>query len=133
VAESVDLSGLADALSRATRLPADYGPLLGRVEGVLAREYLICFDGSRDPSGVPWTPLRGRRGKPLVRSGALRSSGRARRGPRGVAYGSDSPYAGYQNFGTRTIPARPFVGVSEAVADEIAGLAADWLAANLGG
>jgi hypothetical protein len=25
------------------------------------------------------------------------------------------------------------VGVSEAVADEIAGLAADWLAANLGG
>jgi hypothetical protein len=35
----------------------------------------------------------------------------------------------------RAVPgaARPFVGVSEAVADEIAGLAADWLAANLGG
>jgi phage gpG-like protein len=133
VAETVDLPGLADALTRAVKLPADCGPLLDRVESVLAREYLACFDGSHDPAGVPWQPLRGRRGKPLVKSGALRGSGQSRRGARGVAYGSDSPYAEYQFGGTRTIPARNAVGLGDAAADEVAELAADWAAANLGG
>lgn len=66
-------------------------------------------------------------------SGALRGSGRARWGPRGVSYGSDLAYAGYQNNGTRTIPARPFAGVSDVAADEIAELAADWVLSQMGG
>jgi phage virion morphogenesis protein len=125
-----DLNNYAAALSAAVKAPVDFAPLLRKVAVQLRSDVLACFDQSRSPDGAPWPPLkpatvRRRRGggkgaKPLRDTGILMLSATAQ-GARGhveqvsgaaLTFGSNLDRAGWQNFGTRTIPARPFVGLS---------------------
>lgn len=123
--------------------------LLRQLAPLLRAESLRFFDQSRGPDGAAWRPLKrprgrardkrararskGRRGdKPLVDSGLLRASVSAEPlGPLQLTQGSKLAYAGYQNDGTRTIPARPFLGVSEDGLRQIEQATADFVVAEL--
>jgi phage gpG-like protein len=77
-------------------------------------EIVSGFDRSADPYGNRWEPLkaeRGRRagGQPLVDTGKLRSSYAARPSATGFDVQSRTSYAGYHQYGTKRIPARPMV------------------------
>lgn len=78
------------------------------------QEIIQGFDRSADPYGNRWAPLkadRGRRagGQPLVDSGKLRASYEARPSAIGFEVRSRTSYAGYHQYGTKRIPARPMV------------------------
>ncbi len=90
------------------------------------------FVNQSDPDGVPWTPLKKPRGRPrdkrksrrkgsdqiLRDTGVLMASVSGGAGSindvtsKSLRYGTSVSYAGYQNFGTRTIPARRFLGLT---------------------
>lgn len=91
------------------------------------------FATSTTPRGKPWAALRKPRpgGKPLVRSGRLASSVRVRVEREGLVISSDVPYAGYQDQGTRTIPARAFSEPDEQALKVIERELGDWLAGEL--
>lgn len=93
------------------------------------------FDRASAPDGSPWPPLKdpkaGRR--PLVKTGALRASVRARPAGDGVLVYSPLPHAAYQHGGTRTIPARPFLGLSAAALGGLAAEVADFAAGRVWG
>lgn len=108
-----DLGRLVDALDDF----AEHAP--GRVLRALAcaGDDLVRegFDRSRAPSGQPWRPLarsrpRGRPGRrPLVDTGTLRAWA-SHAMVQGAAATWDAPlYGAFHQFGTRTIPARPFL------------------------
>lgn len=98
------------------------------------------FSGSHSPDGLPWLPLaRPRRrgpGKPLWDFGILMASTTAR-GAQGnisiidrhsLVYGTNVHYASYHQYGTRYIPARPFVGVSAKTMTTIIRILAEFVA-----
>jgi phage virion morphogenesis protein len=147
---TVDLSGFGAALAAAVALPVDYGPLLRKVAIVLRSDVLRCFDESRSPDGTPWAPLkpqtvRRRRGggggaKPLRDTGILMLSATAA-GARGhverltatsLVFGSNLNRAQWHQGGTKTIPARPFVGLSQRAVGIIESMCADFAAQRLG-
>lgn len=78
------------------------------------------FEQSRSPDGSPWEALapstvaRRRQGssKPLVDTGTLRGSVSARGTAEGVMFGAGASYGPFHQFGTRTVPARPFLPVT---------------------
>lgn len=102
---------------------------------VLAVEQSVArrFASSTTPSGRPWAALKRARpgGKPLVRSGRLAASVRVRVERDGLVIQSDVPYAGYQDQGTRTIPARTFAGIDEQALKVVERELGDWLAGEL--
>lgn len=114
------LSDLMGALAEA--FPRDYAGAVSLVRQIANEERERCFDEARSPDGVPWAPLspatvrqkqrRGYPASPLVRTGALREG--------------ETSYGLFQSRGTRTIPARPFEGISEQAADRMAEAVADW-------
>lgn len=79
------------------------------------------FIESRAPDGGAWAPLapstltqkrrEGYSPKPLVRRGARGLQGSTVVEPfkRGIRFGANKPYAGYHQFGTEDMPARPFL------------------------
>lgn len=85
----------------------------------IQRDIESHFALSRGPDGTPWKPLKYRQGKPLILSGALRAAAVAAAGSPQITEASlvvsltEPPYAQYHQFGTRRIPARPFMGLSE--------------------
>lgn len=120
---------------RSGALSAD---LLAQVRAIVRGDVAERFAQARDPKGQPWRPLKQRRGRPLVLTGKLRKSALdmaaeavvkrsfSGQGKYGVSIGLDTgklvSYGLFQNDGTRRIPARPFVGVSEVALAEITGL-----------
>lgn len=84
--------------------------VLDRVSRALQAESLKlvadCFKESRDPYGVPWAPLKARKGKPLLDTGRLRASfAPVAVGPHGFTIGSNVAYAAAHQNGA-TYPAR---------------------------
>jgi phage gpG-like protein len=71
--------------------------------------------GFMDATLERWKPLTQRSGKPLNKSGVLKGSIRAMIIGHTVKIATDTPYAQYQQEGTRTIPARRFIGPSKAL------------------
>ncbi len=78
------------------------------------------FQESRTPTGTDWKTLdpetikrrRKQSSKPLIDTGVLRNSTYARSGARTIYFGTNISYAGFQQFGTRRIPARPFLPIT---------------------
>lgn len=104
-----DFGGLDQAVRRVTA----HAQLPRRAVGAIASELSAVvresFDGARTPEGIPWRRLRDARGRPLVRSGRLRATA-----IRPVFFGLSlrvelTPYGGWQNGGTATVPARAFL------------------------
>jgi phage virion morphogenesis protein len=102
---------LAD-LSRRLTDPALLQPAYRECADVAAAGMRQHFERGAGPDGTPWAPLKRRRGRPLVKTGLLLASVGATAGPQGLVLSASAPYAGYHQSGTRTIPARPFVGAS---------------------
>ena len=78
------------------------------------------FQTSASPTGEKWDDLdpetiKRRRKKsniPLVDTGKLRLSMATSYGARTITFGTNTKYAGFQQFGTRRIPARPFMPIT---------------------
>lgn len=82
------------------------------------------------PTGARWAPwsyhtMEQRRKQGNAARGLLYSSGRllgsiySRMKGRNVILGASAPYAGYLQFGTRKMPARPFLGWSDRMIGKI--------------
>jgi phage gpG-like protein len=70
------------------------------------------FNDQRDPFGRPWKPLKHREGLALLDTGRLRASITHRVTGSVVEVGTNVPYAGFHNAGTKHIPARTFLALS---------------------
>jgi len=79
------------------------------------RHYRDSFrdGGFTNDSLQRWKPLKNRQANPLVKTGQLRGSVRSQIIGNSVHVLSDLPYAGYQNYGTKYIPQRQFIGLSK--------------------
>ena len=89
----------------------------------LERNELNFLNGT-DPDGQPWESLsastleRKISSFPLIESGELFDSLEFNASNKGWTVGTDNDYAEYHQFGTDTIPARPFLGFTEEGVEE---------------
>jgi hypothetical protein len=150
IQRTITLPELPRELQRFDIHPAsiDYRPALQDVSVYLGAEYKRSFAESRSPDGTPFAPLkrprrrrrdrraRGGTGqKPLIDRGLLQASGSGKAAQGSVRelhqasleQGTSLFYADWQNRGTRTIKARPFVGIAERQATMIERIVADRL------
>jgi phage gpG-like protein len=107
----------------------------------------LNFAGGHSPEGAAWATLRHpsrRRGgpsaKPLrdtgILMGSMTSNGPGhvdQRTPSSLTWGTNVSYAGYHQWGTRHIPARPFLGLTGPMIERIADLVADVAARQVAG
>lgn len=130
----------------------DYTKPLAVCKNLLVTATKECFHGSHDPEGHKWKPLKHPRRKkggrkytavaaqaPLIDTGTLWRSVGAGSGSVDVTgrfhfeYGTNVKYAAFQNDGTRTIPARPFLGITDKQADQFADVIANAVVRQLAG
>lgn len=107
----------------------DWAPALRACSLLLASAARECFDQGRAPDGAAWLPLKrpskkrgGKSAKPLRDTGLLMASLQPGRpdnvtdvGAFHVGFGTNVAYARFHQEGTRTIPARPFLGWTPAL------------------
>lgn len=129
-------------LIQTPKLAAAIQDWLTHLAGALGKGFL----SSQSPDGTAWAPLKGKRPKghnqgtrPLIDFGDLLASVASTAnghveivGDDSAEFGTDLDYAGFQNDGTRRIQARPFIGVSDDMADLVAELVADDLIEQIG-
>lgn len=104
-----DFGGLDAAIRRVTGFQQLPRRAIGAIATELSAMIRESFDGARTPEGVAWRRLKDGRRRPLVKSGRLRA-----RAARPVFFGLSlrvqlTPYGGFQDEGTATIPARAFL------------------------
>lgn len=154
IQRSISLPELPRQLAMLELSPAeiDWRPTLRDWSVYLATKAKESFDRGASPDGTPWAPLkrqrnrrrdkRGRRAgggtgqKPLRDTGLLMASmsaaagvqGSVREfGPASLTQGTAIFYGSFHQEGGRHLPARPFAGVTNAMADMLANIAADRL------
>ena len=134
----VELSGEEQALlDRLENLSeVDAAAAMAAIGEALRTSTLERFDRGKTPEGRPWkTSIRARQdgGKTLVDQGVLRSQIHVESSSKGAVIGSNLIYAATHQFGDRnrtirtrngqvfhiSIPARPFLGVTEEDMQEI--------------
>jgi phage virion morphogenesis protein len=113
------------------RLNGDLTPLMDAIGHLLENSTRKRFETKRDPEGIDWAQLKpqtierkrnksGRvRGGILVDRGDLRKSITYFASTQSVTVGTDRPYGQYHQSGTEHMPARRFLGLSEADKTEI--------------
>lgn len=123
---------------------------VGRTQGAMAAigDALVAstverFDAGEGPDGTPWEPSQravAEGGKTLVDTGRLRGSIGYEASPAHVSVGSNVVYARIHQLGGQagrghavTLPARPYLGISEEDAKEARAILADHLRGALGG
>lgn len=135
---AAELSGMAG------RAP-DFAPALKAAIPIVRADERQHFDAKESPDGVPWatnaplTVARKGHGDILVESGALEAASvgdapghveqiegnQLTYGVDGTTDAGGVPWAAVQQAGNDKIPARPFMGMSEAAIDKAAEVAAD--------
>ena len=155
---TIDVTGIDTAAKQLGALAAagrDLTPVMRDIGEYLVRSTKDRFEQERAPDGSPWQPLsettrrRKKRNKNriLTESGLLGGQIAYQAGPAEVLVGSGRVYAGTHQFGAKRgafgrtakggpipwgdIPARPFLGLSDADANEITALVAGYLASKL--
>ena len=112
-----DMSHLADRAKNWDKAKA----LTAAAQRHMADDVRRCFTLQRTPWGDPWTPIkhRNKHGTPLIDTGAMMraalaaASGAVYTNDHQIYLKTDEPkYLHFQNDGTSTIPARPFLGLS---------------------
>ena len=127
-----NLAGLAAAAARTLADPALFAQAAPALVPLAVAGVKENFGRRQGPDGSPWAPLKDPRARgrpPLVKTGVLRDSIRATvlsQEAGWVAVYSAVPYAGFQDRGTRTIPARTFLYLSQQVLERMA-----WLCAGI--
>ena len=151
---ALNWKGLDKALGKATHSLAHTQALMESVGDALVSGTLKRFDEKNDPKGKPWKPSRRaieKGGETLTNKGRLRDSIDYAATPDKVMVGSNLTYARiHQKGGTIkpkngkslkfkglngedvlvkevTIPARPYLGVSESDLDDVRAAMADFL------
>ena len=142
-----------ERLNDLARFGRDLTPVFNDVGRMLMRTTRARFAARGGPDGTPWAPLsettkarkRRNRGKILVHEGELKDSSLSFESDRGGAlFGSDKIYAGTHQFGRAeqpglgpflgaAIPARPFIGLSDADEAEIEDIVEDRIRRAAGG
>ena len=152
----VDDAQLQRALADLSAAVVDTTPLMRDIGEHLLNTTRERFVDQTAPDGTPWAPLsattKGRkkrnRNKVLTERGFLRGNLTYQTAPQSVVIGSPSIHAGTHQFGAErgafgatsrggaipwgAIPARPFLGLSSADADEVLRLTARFLERHLG-
>lgn len=134
----LSLTALEQALAKLGQDPSrmDFSQVAEHVKRAMVDSARESIQQSRSPDRKPYAPLKRRRGKPLVKSGRMLASlgavavvtpGRVR-----AQQYAGSPVGAFHQKGTRTIPARPFLGVGRDLADRVAALALDEAVRKLG-
>lgn len=111
---------LARKLSAMAARSQDMTPAMKVGAEAIKRLITMTFSSQASPVGAKWKPLsektiaRRRKGSStaLVDTGVLRNSVATSSGPRTILFGTNVPYAGFQQFGTKRIPARPFMPIT---------------------
>jgi len=133
------LAGLAVAAAKTLADPALFLQAAPALVSLAEAGVKENFGRRQGPDGSPWAPLKDPRERgrpPLVKTGVLRDSIRATvlsQEAGWVAVYSAVPYAGFQDRGTRTIPARTFLYLSQQVLDRMAWLCAGYAASQVWG
>lgn len=102
-----------------------------RTRSILAKFVSQCFQDSHDPDGKVWAPLKHRSGKPLIHSGfmmfaAIDAAQQATVDQKRILVTMDEPaYSIFHQLGTRTIPARKFMGLGDEGKTEVAEVVGD--------
>ena len=123
----VNTTGLEEAQAKLGELAkrgADLTPLLRELGDDEITRTLLRFEHGEAPDGSAWAglkqsrkPRKGQKGRSdqvLVDTGQLRNSiTKQILGSSVLMIGSNADYAAWHQFGTRHIPARPFLGVSD--------------------
>lgn len=120
------------------RLNGDLTPLTQAIGSVLEGSTRQRFADKKDPNGVSWVVLmpstiqaKNGRSKILVDSGDLLRSITFHASADSVVIGTDRPYGKYHQTGTKHMPQRAFLGLSEQDKNDIGDLINDFLAGNL--
>lgn len=103
VGDDAALRRLVSSLETAGRVPRD---ARAQIAAIALARVRAGFDDSADPTGLAWAALLYRRGRPLVLTGRLRGSWRARASVGAVVVETSVPYATYHQTGTRFMAAR---------------------------
>ncbi len=100
--DTAGLRLLVAQLATVGRVPRDARVELAKAALELVRD---SFSAAASPEGAAWAPLKYRRGRPLVKTGALLRSIRSRPMGDGVLVTVGAPYAAVHQFGA-DLPAR---------------------------
>jgi phage virion morphogenesis protein len=131
------------SLGRARAAAGDLRPLMDQISAALAEQTEDAFERERDPeTGEAWARLAPSTieqreeqgywpGLILQRTGDMADSIVADAGADFASLAIDQPYAFWHQVGTERMPARPILGVSDALADQILGLVEDHIAGRL--
>lgn len=115
----IDTAGLEKAQSTLNQMLAqgrDITPILRDLGDEEVLRIVERFERSQAPDGSSWAALKTRNGKPLLDTGALRKSIQKQiLGGVSLEIGTNLSYAAFHQFGTKYIPARRFLGTSEAL------------------
>ena len=140
-----DLPGWCDELA-ARLVNVDLAPLFRRLSLYLVRETRRNFEEQHSPDGVPWAAFvrspNKRRGGPsakLLRDrdilfGSL-TAGSANHVEEimssSLIWGTNVPYGGFHQDGTKNMEARPFVGITLAMTNRIEDITLDYMRERL--
>lgn len=138
-----DRTLVSSALDRAMQLLGDVRPIMADIGEALDISHRQRFRDQVSPAGVPWAPLSpayakrktNQKAGVLTLSGDLGNKLIPQPSSTGLLFGTDRKYGAPHQFGypVRNIPARPWLGVSDADAKEIVAITQDHLNDALGG
>jgi len=136
------------AMTKATTMVADTQHLAEQIGAALVSGTQDRFDAGKAPDGSDWAPTK-RGGQILVDTGALKDSVGYEASPGLVVVGTADVRAGTHQFGAKKgaygstgkghpipwgdIPARPFIGISEADEQEAKACVTRHVARSFGG
>ena len=112
--------------------------IVREIQEVVEADVARHFARGESPDHRAWPPLKCRRGRPLIKSGALLGSARKMGSHCEVIWeqgrvvivldpGLLEPYGEFHDLGTGSIPARPFVGVSAEAMEVIEEIIGSWI------
>lgn len=129
---SINWGGFKEAVDKATSGISDIRGLMTNIGAAMKGQTIRRFQTASDPDGKSWEAVKNpRKGKasPLVDTGRLRNSISFSVGESDVHVGSNAEYARIHQLGGKagrgrkvTIPARPYLGLSEEDRQEIEAL-----------
>ena len=111
---------LARKMSAMVKRTQDMTPAMKVGAQAISRLLLNTLQQSASPTGIRWKPLapqtiakrKDNSSTPLIDKGPLSESMATSYGARTITFGTNIKYAGFQQFGTRYIPARPFLPIT---------------------